>query len=90
METITITKTVQILFTGKDTRQEHILCKVDLKKLNWKLRKLQNEGMFVLGVYMDEVKSPSFEQKGALTGRIGEPSSIHGSEMPTLPQRGHQ
>jgi len=83
METVvTFSKTVQILFTGKDQQQEYILCKVDLKKLNWKLRKLQKEGMFVIGIYFDDLKMPSQpEAKNPLTGQEGEKVVTNGSEI---------
>ena len=79
-----ISRTIQILFRCKSSG-DHILCKVDYKKLNWKLQKLQKEGMEILGVYLDELKPVhKFEQKGALTGRLEEKSPSDGSDNTTL------
>jgi hypothetical protein len=83
MDTVTISKTVQILFTHKESGS-HILCKVDIKKLNWKLQKLQREGMMILGLYFEEMKTPVFITKGALTGRLAEMSQPDGSVLSTL------
>ena len=47
------TTTVEIMFQHKPSRTV-TFCKVIFAKLNWKLRKLQNEGMYVLGVYLKE------------------------------------
>ena len=82
METVvTFSKTVQILFTGQDQQQEYILCKVDIKKLNWKLRKLQKEGMFVIWIYFDDLKMPAQTEAKPLTGREGEKVVTNGSEI---------
>lgn len=48
---ITINRTVEILF-GHLPSRTYSVCKVDIGRLNWKLRKLQNEGMYILGVLL--------------------------------------
>lgn len=81
MDTLTISKTVQILFTHKESGS-HILCKVDIKKLNWKLQKLQREGMMILGLYFEEIKVPRKSEQGdELTGRENEKNTTNGSEI---------
>lgn len=47
------TTAVEIMFQHKPSRTV-TFCKVVFSRLNWKLRKLQNEGMYVLGVYIKE------------------------------------
>jgi hypothetical protein len=55
IQAVTINTTVSILFKSKDS-QSHTICKVSLRKMNWKLRKLQDEGMYIVGVVIEEVK----------------------------------
>ena len=49
---MTVSRTIQILFLHRESKS-YTICKVDVKKLNWKLRKLQNEGMFIVAVMFD-------------------------------------
>lgn len=68
-ELVTFFRVVQVLFANADGK-DHKICKIDIKKLNWKLQKLQSEGMKILGVYFEDIKlhgTPRLE--GALTGR---------------------
>ena len=43
--------TIEVMFMHKPSRSVTI-CKVVGEKLNWKLRKLQNEGMYIIGCYV--------------------------------------
>jgi len=47
------TTPVEIMFSHRPSKSV-TFCKVAFAKLNWKLRKLQNESMFVLGIYVLE------------------------------------
>ena len=80
MDTVTVSKIVQILFTHAPSKS-HTICKVHMKSLNWKMQKLQKEGMTILGLYFEELKE--FKQIGALTGRLSGKSPSDGSEIPT-------
>lgn len=69
-ELVTFFRVVQILFANTEMK-DHKICKIDIRKLNWKLQKLQAEGMKILGVYFEEIKfhgTPIME--GAMTGRV--------------------
>ncbi len=55
VDTVTISRTIQIMFKHGPSNS-HTMCKVDIKKLNWKLQKLQNEGMTILGLYFEMEK----------------------------------
>lgn len=52
-----ISRTIEIMFEHKPSRSISI-CKVDASRLNWKLRKLQNEGMYIIGVLL--IKESNF------------------------------
>lgn len=45
--------TVEIMFQHAPSKIV-TFCKVAFGKLNWKLRKLQKEGVFILGIYIKE------------------------------------
>lgn len=51
-DSVLIARTIQIMFKHGPSNS-HTMCKVDIKKLNWKLQKLQNEGMTILGLYFE-------------------------------------
>lgn len=51
---VRILSTLQILFRHPSSPNT-IMCKVDIKKLNSKLDRLQNEGMRIIGVYHTDV-----------------------------------
>lgn len=79
-EYITVSRTLQIMFRH-DPSNSHALCKVDIKKLNWKLQKLQKEGMTILGIYVEyekkHIHGPApIIQSGAQTGRVEESHHI--------------
>lgn len=87
-DTLVISRTIQILFRYGNSG-DHILCKVDYKKLNWKLQKLQKEGMVILGLYLDEIKNiRHLEEKGTLTGRAETKKPTDGSDLPSLSNGG--
>jgi len=53
-----ILSTVQIMFVHSPSNH-HMMCKVDISRLNKKLQKLQNEGMKIVGLFfVDLEKEP--------------------------------
>lgn len=70
-ETVTFFRVVQILFANTEMK-DHKICKIDIKKLNWKLQKLQAEGMKILGVYFENTKvhGTPMNIDGAISGRV--------------------
>lgn len=46
---------VQIGFMHKESNR-HMMCKVDITRLNGKLQKLQNEGMAITGIYFTDLE----------------------------------
>ena len=69
-ETVTFFRVVQVLFANAEMK-DHKICKIDIKKLNWKLQKLQAEGMKILGVYFEDTKVHSTPRiEGAVAGKM--------------------
>jgi len=56
LTSITITPVIEVMFHNREINV-YTICKTNFKRLNWKLRKLQKEGMTVIGIYFNEVHS---------------------------------
>jgi len=70
---------------------EFTVCKVLLPKLSMKLRKLQNEGMFIVGLEYEEAE-PQPEDQGDYVGHeeINQPFREVVSDAEVLPSSRHQ
>ena len=75
-----------------DPRNSHTICKVLLPKMNAKLRKLQHEGMFIVGVCYEEanVQTPvDVEEEEKVAEVIDDPFNRYGEfgdfDPPTEP-----
>jgi len=51
---IRILSIVQVMFVHPPTNH-HMMCKIDIMRLNKKLQKLQNEGMKIVGLFFTDL-----------------------------------